>query len=128
MFEQMDEHLLDAMCDNLKPVLYTEMSFVVNEGDPVDKMLFIMRGNILTMTTNGGRTGFFTSNYLKAGDFCGEELLTWTLDPNSSPSLPISMRTVQAKKDVEAFSLMAGALKCVASQFRSLHTSIFSTP
>lgn len=122
MFEQMDEQLLDAMCDHLKPVLYTEKSFIVREGDPVDEMLFIMRGNILTMTTNGGRTGFFNSDYLKAGDFCGEELLTWALDPNSSSSLPISTRTVQAIKDVEAFSLMAGDLKSVASQFRRLHS------
>ncbi|KAL2468909.1 Cyclic nucleotide-gated ion channel 1 [Forsythia ovata] len=122
MFEKMDEQLLDAMCDRLKPVLYTEKSFIVREGDPVDEMLFIMRGNILTMTTNGGKTGFFNSDYLKAGDFCGEELLTWALDPNSSSSLPISTRTVQAIKDVEAFSLMAGDLKGVASQYRRLHS------
>ncbi|KAK4483526.1 hypothetical protein RD792_010723, partial [Penstemon davidsonii] len=122
MFEKMDEQLLDAMCSFLKPVLYTENSFIVREGDPVDEMLFVMRGNILTMTTNGGRTGFFNSVYLNAGDFCGEELLTWALDPNSSPSLPISTRTVQAMKDVEAFSLMADDLKFVASQFRRLHS------
>ncbi|KAL2490234.1 Cyclic nucleotide-gated ion channel 1 [Abeliophyllum distichum] len=122
LFEKMDEQLLDAMCDRLKPILYTEKSFIVREGDPVDEMLFIMRGNILTMTTNGGKTGFFNSDYLKAGDFCGEELLTWALDPNSSSSLPISTRTVQAIKDVEAFSLMADDLKGVASQFRRLHS------
>jgi len=61
MFEKMDEQLLDAMCDLLKPVLYTEKSSIVREGDPVDEMLFIMRGKLLTMTTNGGRTGFFNS-------------------------------------------------------------------
>ncbi|KAK6141073.1 hypothetical protein DH2020_025185 [Rehmannia glutinosa] len=122
MFEKMDEQLLDAMCSHLKPVLYTKNSFIVREGDPVDEMLFIMRGNILTMTTNGGRTGFFNSVYLMAGDFCGEELLTWALDPNSSSSLPISTRTVQAVKDVEAFCLMPDDLKFVASQFRRLHS------
>ncbi|KAL0373804.1 UNVERIFIED_CONTAM: putative cyclic nucleotide-gated ion channel 10 [Sesamum radiatum] len=122
MFEKMDEQLLDAMCSRLKPVLYTENSFIVREGDPVDEMLFIMRGNIFTMTTNGGRTGFFNSVYLMAGDFCGEELLTWALDPNSSSSLPISTRTVQAVKDVEAFCLMPDDLKSVTSQFRRLHS------
>ncbi|KAK4415840.1 Cyclic nucleotide-gated ion channel 1 [Sesamum alatum] len=122
MFEKMDEQLLDAMCSRLKPVLYTENSFILREGDPVDEMLFIMRGNILTMTTNGGRTGFFNSVYLMAGDFCGEELLTWALDPNSSSSLPISTRTVQAVKDVEAFCLMPYDLKSVTSQFRRLHS------
>lgn len=122
MFEKMDEQLLDAMCDRLKPVLYTEKSYVVREGDPVDDMLFIMRGKLLTMTTNGGRTGFFNSEYLKAGDFCGEELLTWALDPHSSSNLPISTRTVQALTEVEAFALKADDLKFVASQFRRLHS------
>ncbi|KAG2700633.1 hypothetical protein I3843_06G007800 [Carya illinoinensis] len=122
MFEKMDEQLLDAMCDCLKPVLYTEKSYIVREGDPVDEMLFIMRGKLLTMTTNGGRTGFFNSEYLKAGDFCGEELLTWALDPHSSSNLPISTRTVQALTEVESFALKADDLKFVASQFRRLHS------
>ena len=122
MFEQMDDPLLDALCDRLKPALYTENSSIVREGDPVDEMLFIMRGTLATMTTNGGRTGFFNSVDLKAGDFCGEELLTWALDPNAAPSLPISTRTVVSKTEVEAFALMADDLKFVASQFRRLHS------
>ncbi|KAL1344321.1 cyclic nucleotide-gated ion channel 1-like [Arachis stenosperma] len=122
MFEKMDEQLLDAMCDRLKPVLYTEESCIVREGDPVDEMLFIMRGKLLTVTTNGGRTGFFNSEYLKAGDFCGEELLTWALDPNPSSNLPTSTRTVQTLSEVEAFALKADDLKFVASQFRRLHS------
>ncbi|KAJ4840310.1 hypothetical protein Tsubulata_024682 [Turnera subulata] len=122
MFEKMDDQLLDAMCDRLKPSLYTEESYIVREGDPVDEMLFIMRGKLLTVTTNGGRTGFFNSEYLKAGDFCGEELLTWALDPHSSSNLPISTRTVQTITEVEGFALVAEDLKFVASQFRRLHS------
>lgn len=122
MFEKMDDQLMDAMCDRLKPVLYTENSYIVREGDPVDEMLFVMRGKLLTVTTNGGRTGFFNADYLRAGDFCGEELLTWALDPHTSSNLPISTRTVQALEEVEAFALMADDLKFVASQFRRLHS------
>ncbi|XP_073116524.1 cyclic nucleotide-gated ion channel 1 isoform X2 [Elaeis guineensis] len=122
MFEQMDAQLMDAMCDRLKPVLYTEDSCIVREGDPVTEMLFIMRGKLESMTTNGGRTGFFNSDILKAGDFCGEELLTWALDPHSSSSLPSSTRTVRTLSEVEAFALMADDLKFVASQFRRLHS------
>ncbi|KAL8519467.1 hypothetical protein ACS0TY_010411 [Phlomoides rotata] len=122
MFEKMDDQLLDALCDCLKPVLYTEDSYIVREGDPVDEMLFVMRGKLLTITTNGGRTGFLNSDFLKAGDFCGEELLTWALDPNSSSNLPISTRTVRALSEVEAFALVADDLKFVASQFRRLHS------
>lgn len=122
MFEKMDEQLLDAMCDRLKPVLYTEKSNIVQEGDPVEEMVFVMRGNLVSTTTNGGRTGFFNSVFLKAGDFCGEGLLTWGLDPHSSTNLPISTRTVQALSEVEGFALMAVDLKSVASQFRRLHS------
>lgn len=122
MFEKMDDQLMDAMCDRLKPVLYTGDSEIVREGDPVDEMLFIMRGILESATTNGGRSGFFNADFLKGGDFCGEELLTWALDPNSSSNLPSSTRTVKTLHEVEAFALKADDLKFVASQFRRLHS------
>ncbi|KAM0050419.1 putative cyclic nucleotide-binding domain, potassium channel, voltage-dependent, EAG/ELK/ERG [Helianthus debilis subsp. tardiflorus] len=120
MFEEMDEHLLDAMCDRLKPVLYTENSYLVREGDPAREMLFITRGEVQSETTDGGRTGFFNVSKLKAGDFCGEELLTWALAPRSQ-QLPFSTRTVKALTDVQAFALVADELVFVASQFRLQH-------
>ncbi|GAB2265096.1 Cyclic nucleotide-gated ion channel 1 [Dionaea muscipula] len=123
MFEKMDEQLLDAMCDRLKPILYTEESYVFEEGNPVDEMVFIMRGRLLTMTTNGGRTGFLNAADLKGGDFCGEELLTWALDPNSSANqLPSSTRTVKTVTEVEGFALLPDDLRFVASQYRRLHS------
>ncbi|KAL4644567.1 hypothetical protein ACB092_02G174100 [Castanea dentata] len=122
MFENMDVQLLDALCDHLKPVLYTAKNCIVREGDPVDEMLFILRGTLATMAINGGRTDFFNTAHLMAGDFCGEELLTWALDPHPSTNLPISTGTVVTKTDVEAFALMANDLKFVASQFRRFHS------
>ncbi|MED6124333.1 Cyclic nucleotide-gated ion channel 1, variant 2 [Stylosanthes scabra] len=118
MFENFNRQFLDAMCDRLKLVLYTEKSYIVCERDPVDEMLFIVRGNLRTVTTNGGKTGFFNIFELRPGDFCGEELLTWALDPNSPPNLPISTRTVETISEVEAFALMADDLKVVISQFQ----------
>ncbi|CAI9278101.1 unnamed protein product [Lactuca saligna] len=125
MFEIMDERLLDVMCDCSKPVLYTENSCIVREGDPVDDILFVMHGELLTMTTNGGRSGFFNSSYLKAGDFCGDELLMWALDPNLSSTLLISTRTAKPLTDVEGFALKVEHLRFVASQFRRLHSRHF---
>ncbi|KAL6629582.1 hypothetical protein ACP70R_029347 [Stipagrostis hirtigluma subsp. patula] len=122
MVGNMDEQLLDAMCIRLKPMLYTEGSCIIREGDPVTEMLFIMRGTLVSMTTNGGRTGFFNSDILKGGDFCGEELLTWALDPASSSSLPGSIRTAMTLSEVEGFALRADDLKFVATQFRRLHS------
>ncbi|KAJ6418782.1 hypothetical protein OIU84_002042 [Salix udensis] len=121
VFEKMDEQVLDAMCDRLKPVLYIEESYVVREGDLVDEMLFVMQGKLSTTTINGGRTAVFIPEYLEAGEICGEELLTWALDRRSSSNLPISTRTVRTITEVEAFALMADDLKFVASQFRQLH-------
>jgi cyclic nucleotide gated channel len=110
------------MCERLKPALNTQGTYIVHEGDPVNEMLFIIRGRLESVTTNGGRTGFFNSGILGPGDFCGEELLTWALDPKPSTNLPISTRTVEALVEVEAFALFAEDLKFVASQFRRLHS------
>ncbi|KAL0427826.1 UNVERIFIED_CONTAM: putative cyclic nucleotide-gated ion channel 5 [Sesamum latifolium] len=106
----------------LKPCLYTENTYIVREGDPVDEMIFLIRGRLESVTTDGGRSGFFNRSLLKEGDFCGEELLTWALDPKSGSNLPSSTRTVKALNEVEAFALTADELKFVASQFRRLHS------
>ncbi|XP_072972073.1 probable cyclic nucleotide-gated ion channel 5 isoform X1 [Typha angustifolia] len=122
LFGNMDERLLDAICERLKPSLCTENTYIVREGDPVDEMVFIIRGRLESITTDGGRSGFFNRGLLKEGDFCGEELLTWALDPKSAANLPSSTRTVKALTEVEAFALTADELKFVASQFRRLHS------
>ncbi|XP_010537848.1 PREDICTED: putative cyclic nucleotide-gated ion channel 8 [Tarenaya hassleriana] len=122
LFANMDERLLDAICERLKPSLYTESTYIVREGDPVNEMLFIIRGRLESVTTDGGRSGFFNRGLLKEGDFCGEELLTWALDPKAAANLPSSTRTVKALTEVEAFALEAEELKFVASQFRRLHS------
>jgi len=116
----MDSQLLDAICERLVSSLSTEGTYIVQEGDPVNEMLFIIRGQLDSSTTNGGRSGFFNSITLRPGDFCGEELLTWALMPKSSESLPSSTRTVKALTEVEAFALQAEDLKFVAHQFTRL--------
>lgn len=114
--------MLDAICERLKPVLCTDGTRLVREGDPVNEILFIIRGHLDSYTTDGGRTGFFNSSQLGPGDFCGEELLTWALDPRPSIILPSSTRTVNAITEVEAFALVSEDVKFVASQFRKLHS------
>ncbi|KAL8499450.1 hypothetical protein ACS0TY_022423 [Phlomoides rotata] len=121
-FSQMDDQLLDAICERLVSSLSTQGTYIVREGDPVSEMLFIIRGTLESSTTNGGRTGFFNTTTLKPGDFCGEELLAWALLPRSSLNLPSSTRTVRSLTEVEAFALRAEDLKFVANQFRRLHS------
>ncbi|KAK4364874.1 hypothetical protein RND71_016232 [Anisodus tanguticus] len=95
-FSQMDDQLLDAICERLVSSLSTQGTYIVREGDPVTEML--------------------------PGDFCGEELLAWALLPRSTLNLPSSTRTVRALSEVEAFALRAEDLKFVANQFRRLHS------
>ncbi|KAG7035716.1 Cyclic nucleotide-gated ion channel 17, partial [Cucurbita argyrosperma subsp. argyrosperma] len=121
-FSQMDDQLLDAICERLISSLSTEGTYIVREGDPVTEMLFVIRGRLESSTTNGGRSGFFNSITLRPGDFCGEELLSWALHPKSTTNLPSSTRTVRALNEVEAFALRAEDLKFVANQFRRLHS------
>ncbi|KAJ9702874.1 hypothetical protein PVL29_004563 [Vitis rotundifolia] len=121
-FSQMDDQLLDAICERLVSCLSTQGTYIVREGDPVTEMLFIIRGRLESSTTNGGRTGFFNSITLRPGDFCGEELLAWALLPKTTQNLPSSTRTVRALVEVEAFALRAEDLKFVANQFRRLHS------
>nr|CAD1824624.1 unnamed protein product [Ananas comosus var. bracteatus] len=121
-FSQMDAQLLDAICERLVSSLSTKDTYIVREGDPVNEMLFVIRGQLESSTTNGGRTGFFNSITLRPGDFCGEELLTWALMPNPSANFPSSTRTVRALSEVEAFALRAEDLKFVANQFKRLHS------
>uniref|UniRef100_A0A0E0EJK5 Cyclic nucleotide-binding domain-containing protein n=1 Tax=Oryza meridionalis TaxID=40149 RepID=A0A0E0EJK5_9ORYZ len=121
-FSAMDHQLLDAICERMTYFLRTEGTYITREGDPVKVMLFIIRGKLESSTTDGGRTGFFNSIILKPGDFCGEELLTWALLPSSRDSYPSSTRTVKTITELEAFSLQADDIKCVASTFRMMHS------
>ncbi|KAJ0110551.1 hypothetical protein Patl1_02708 [Pistacia atlantica] len=121
-FAQMDDQLLDAICQRLISSLSIQDTYIVREGDPVNEMLFIIRGKLESSTTNGGRSGFFNSITLRPGDFCGEELLTWALMPYSTLNFPSSTRTVRALCEVEAFALQAEDLKFVANQFKKLHS------
>ncbi|KAL0436418.1 UNVERIFIED_CONTAM: protein CNGC15c [Sesamum radiatum] len=118
-----EEALLKGLPLDLRRDIKRHLCYdLVRRGDPVNEMLFIIRGNLDSYTTNGGRTGFFNSCRIGPGDFCGEELLTWALDPRPSVILPSSTRTVKAISEVEAFALRAEDLKFVAAQFRRLHS------
>uniref|UniRef100_M8BM85 Uncharacterized protein n=1 Tax=Aegilops tauschii TaxID=37682 RepID=M8BM85_AEGTA len=120
-FSQMDDQLLDTICARLVSSLCTKGTYIVREGDPVTEMLFIIRGELESSTTDR-LTGLFTSITLKAGDFCGEELLGWAPVPKPTARLPSATRTVKAVTEVEAFSLKPEDLKFVAMQFSSLNS------
>ncbi|XP_048427028.1 cyclic nucleotide-gated ion channel 1-like [Pyrus x bretschneideri] len=125
-FENMEERLLNILYDSLKPILYSEGSYIVREGDPVESLVLIMRGTVLNTTVSDGRHS--SSADLKVGDFCCEELLIWFVDPSASLfNLPNSTRTSRACCEVEAFTLKAEDLKFVATRSEGLLASGHST-
>ncbi|XP_015878201.3 cyclic nucleotide-gated ion channel 1-like [Ziziphus jujuba] len=120
MLQNMEEKVFEQFINYLKPVVYTENSYIIRDGEPLDLMLFITQGIVWTFPTGrgGGTTdGSKTTNCLQKGDFFGEELLNWTLKFTSLNDIPISTTNVKCHTKVEAFVLMANDSKNLVSTF-----------
>ncbi|CAK9318197.1 unnamed protein product [Citrullus colocynthis] len=117
--QNMDDKVLDAICDYLKPVLYIERNLIVQEGEPLDEIVFIIRGKVMIYSKKEGEgaAGCSGSKWLTKGDFYGEDLLDWALRNPTSTTVPISTKTMRAHSKVEAFVLLANDLKNVVTKF-----------
>ncbi|KAG2661908.1 probable cyclic nucleotide-gated ion channel 20, chloroplastic [Panicum virgatum] len=121
LFTLMDWPILDAICDKLRQNLYISGSDILYQGGTVDKMVFIVRGKLESVSADGSKA------QLHDGDVCGEELLTWYLEHSSvnrdSAKIKfhgmrlVAIRTVRCSTNVEAFVLRASDLEEVTSQF-----------
>ncbi|KQK01681.1 probable cyclic nucleotide-gated ion channel 20, chloroplastic [Brachypodium distachyon] len=121
LFTLMDWPILDAICDKLRQNLYISGSDILYQGGPVDKMVFIVRGKLESISADGSTAP------LHDGDVCGEELLTWYLEHSSANRdggkikfhgmRLVAIRTVRCLTNVEAFILRASDLEEVTSQF-----------
>jgi cyclic nucleotide gated channel, plant len=142
----MDLPILDAICDKLRQNLYISGSDILYQGGTVDKMVFIVRGKLESISADGSKAR------LHEGDVCGEELLTWYLEHTSvnrgmqflsdlffltlfkcritwtatvsdggkikfHGMRLVAIRTVRCLMNVEAFVLRASDLEEVTSQF-----------
>jgi cyclic nucleotide gated channel len=121
----MDDNLLNALCERLKPAYYTKGMYITSYGAPMYEMLFITNGELENVITSRGHTIFPNIGILGPGDFYGEELLTWALDPMLRNNLPTSTHTIRTLKEVDAFALSAEDLKFVVGQFQHLHDNQF---
>lgn len=120
MLQRMDERLLKEICKYLKPVTYQEEQCIMEEGRPLDKMLFIRQGMVRTYRTHDkGDKGIkiCNSRVLEQGDVYGEELLHWVSRfTSSSANLPKSTRNVKSVNKVDVFALKAGDLETVVKK------------
>ncbi|XP_048327026.1 cyclic nucleotide-gated ion channel 1 isoform X2 [Ziziphus jujuba] len=128
VFQNMKQSVLEDICSHLKPVIYGENSYIVRDGDPLDRMLFVTQGTLLAFTSSrsnsnagssssassSGKSIFSTSSgsmrRLKKGDYHGEELLEWSLTHLSFTEFPISTANVMCHTKVEGFVLKANDL------------------
>ncbi|XP_030500455.2 putative cyclic nucleotide-gated ion channel 13 isoform X2 [Cannabis sativa] len=110
LFRSMDEYVYETICKYLKPVTYSEKSYIVRKGEPLDMVLFITQGVVWTFGSSTTPT-----NRLQKGDFYGNELVEWQLSSTSYNDFPISTANLKSHTKVEAFTLMAIDLEHVLS-------------
>ena len=111
MLRDLDDDGVEIVCNNLKPVIYPEKSYIIRQGEPLDSMFVVTEGIAWTYEAriNHGETSAASAaSCLVKGDFYGDkELREWTLNNTSLSNIPISTTNVKAHTNVEALALMA---------------------
>uniref|UniRef100_A0A162A1J4 Cyclic nucleotide-binding domain-containing protein n=1 Tax=Daucus carota subsp. sativus TaxID=79200 RepID=A0A162A1J4_DAUCS len=115
LFHHMDSLVLENICDRVKPLVFPKGEIVIKEGDPVHRMLFIVRGHL--QCTQVVREGVNSCCTLGPGNFGGDELLSWCLRKPFVEILPPSSYTLISLEATEAFGLEADDVKYVTQHF-----------
>lgn len=89
---------------------------IIREGDPVQRMVFIVKGHILSSQCLS--KGIIATCMLGPGNFLGDELLSWCLRRPFIDRLPASSATFECAEPTEAFGLDAEHLRYITQHFR----------
>ncbi|CAI9756883.1 unnamed protein product [Fraxinus pennsylvanica] len=116
LFQHMDNLVLENICDRVKSLIFTKGETISREGDPVQRMLFIVRGHL--QSSQVLRDGVMSCCMLGPGNFSGDELLSWCLRRPFVERLPPSSSTLTTLETTEAFGLEAEDVKYVTQHFR----------
>lgn len=116
LFQHMDDLVLENICDRVKSLIFTKGEAITREGDPVKRMLFIVRGHLLSSQVL--RDGVKSCCMLGPGNFSGDELLSWCLRRPFIERLPPSSSTLITLETTEAFGLESEDVKYVTQHFR----------
>ncbi|XP_035835558.1 cyclic nucleotide-gated ion channel 4 isoform X3 [Helianthus annuus] len=116
LFQHMDNLVLENICDRVTPLMFTKNETITREGDPVQRMLFIVRGHL--QCNQIVRDGVKSCCMLGPGNFIGDELLPWCLKRPFVERLPPSSSTLVTMEAIEAFGLDAEDVKYVTQHFR----------
>ncbi|KAL1811537.1 hypothetical protein ACET3Z_021602 [Daucus carota] len=116
LFQHMDSLVLENICDRVKSLIFTKGETISKEGDPVQRMLFIVRGHL--QSSQDLRDGVKSCCMLGPGNFSGDELLSWCLRKPFVERLPLSSSSLETLETTEAFGLEAEDVKYVTQHFR----------
>ncbi|XP_055801998.1 cyclic nucleotide-gated ion channel 4-like isoform X2 [Solanum dulcamara] len=116
LFQHMDNLVLENICDRVKSLIFTKGETITREGDPVQRMLFIVRGHL--QSSQVLRDGVKSCCMLGPGNFSGDELLSWCLRKPFVERLPPSSSSLVTLETTEAFGLEADDVKYVTQHFR----------
>ncbi|CAK7323009.1 unnamed protein product [Dovyalis caffra] len=116
LFHNLDDLILDNICDRIKPFIYSKDEKILREGDPVLRMIFIVQGQVKYNQCLS--KGMVATSVLEPGGFLGDELLSWCLRRPFIDRLPASSATFVCMESTEAFGLDAYDLRYVTEHFR----------
>ncbi|KAF6163316.1 hypothetical protein GIB67_025180 [Kingdonia uniflora] len=116
LFQHMDELVLENICDRVKSLIFPKGETISREGDPVQRMIFVVRGHL--QSSQVLRDGVESCCMLGPGNFSGDELLSWCLRRPFIKRLPPSSSTLLTLETTEAFGLEAEDIKYVTQHFR----------
>ncbi|XP_042503000.1 cyclic nucleotide-gated ion channel 2-like [Macadamia integrifolia] len=116
LFHNLDDLILDNICDRVKPLVFSEDEKIIREGDPVQRMVFVMRGQL--QSSQKLSKGMVSTCKLGPGSFLGDELLSWCLRRPFIDRLPASSATFVCVEATEAFGLDAHHLRFITEHFR----------
>ncbi|GLT36233.1 hypothetical protein SLA2020_106260 [Shorea laevis] len=116
LFHNLDDLILDNICDRVKQLVFSKDEKIIREGDPVQRMVFIVHGRVKRSQCLS--KGMVATSVLEPGGFLGDELLSWCLRRPFTDRLPASSATFVCTESIEAFGLDAGHLKYITDHFR----------
>ncbi|XP_077223659.1 cyclic nucleotide-regulated ion channel family protein isoform X2 [Tasmannia lanceolata] len=116
LFQSLDDLILDNICDRVKPLVFSKDEKIISEGDPVQRMVFIVRGHF--KSNQKLSKGMVATCTLGPGNFLGDELLEWCLRRPFVDRLPASSATFACVEATEAFGLDANHLRYITDHFR----------
>ncbi|KAK4417618.1 Cyclic nucleotide-gated ion channel 2 [Sesamum alatum] len=116
LFHNLDDLILDNICDRVKPLVFSKDEKIIREGDPVQRIVFIVHGRVKS-SQNLSR-GMVATSLLMPGGFFGDELLSWCLRRPFLDRLPASSATFTCLEPTEAYALDANHLRYITDHFR----------